>query len=66
MSTLIQVRGVNTSTKKAAESVFHDLGLSTSAAITIFINQVAITRSIPFRPSTIQKMDSLPIRRMKF
>ncbi len=53
MSTLIQVRGVKPSTKKIAEDVFRNLGLSTSAAIKLFLNQVAITKSIPFRPTTI-------------
>jgi len=46
-SDFIQVR-LDSKTKKAATSVLDKLGLSPSQAIKIFLNQVIISRSIPF------------------
>ena len=60
MSTLIQIRGVTPTTKKLAEDVFHKLGLSTSAAIKLFLNQVAITKAIPFQPTTLTENGFTP------
>jgi DNA-damage-inducible protein J len=34
--------------KREAESVFHDLGLSASQAITLFYRQVQLRRGLPF------------------
>jgi addiction module RelB/DinJ family antitoxin len=46
-SDFIQVR-LDPKTKKAATSILDKLGLSPSQAIKIFLNQVIITRAIPF------------------
>lgn len=37
--------------KEKAEAVFSDLGVSTSAAINMFLKQVVRERGLPFRPS---------------
>lgn len=37
--------------KEKAEAVFSDLGISTSAAINMFLKQVVRERGLPFRPS---------------
>ena len=37
--------------KEKAEAVFADLGISTSAAINMFLKQVVRERGLPFRPS---------------
>ena len=34
--------------KKRAENVFHELGLTMSAGINLYLNQVAVQRGIPF------------------
>jgi DNA-damage-inducible protein J len=39
---------IDPDTKRAAESVFHDLGLSASQAITLFYRQVQLQRGLPF------------------
>ncbi len=39
---------IDPSTKQAAESVFRDLGLSASQAITLFYRQVQLRRGLPF------------------
>ena len=39
---------IDPDTKREAESVFHDLGLSTSQAITLFYRQVQLQRGLPF------------------
>lgn len=46
-SDFIQVR-LDPKTKKAATNILDKLGLSPSQAIKIFLNQVIISRSIPF------------------
>jgi addiction module RelB/DinJ family antitoxin len=46
-SDFIQIR-LDSKTKKAATSILDKLGLSPSQAIKIFLNQVIITRAIPF------------------
>jgi len=53
MSKLIQIRNVDETTKTEAEKVFKSLGISTSSAIKMFINQVAVTKKIPFIPTTL-------------
>lgn len=37
--------------KEKAEAVFSDLGISTSAAINMFLKQVVRERGLPFQPS---------------
>lgn len=41
--------------KKKAETVFDDLGITTSAAINMFLTQVVRERGMPFLPTTKQK-----------
>lgn len=52
MST-IQIRDIDENVKKAAEKVFKKMGISNSAGIKIYLNQVAVTGKIPFEPTTI-------------
>ena len=40
--------------KEKAEAVFSDLGISTSAAINMFLKQVVRERGLPFQPSAKQ------------
>ncbi len=53
--TKIVTSNIDTTTKEAAEAVFDQMGLTTSSAIKLFLNQVATTKSIPFQPTTITK-----------
>ena len=39
---------IDPDTKREAETVFHDLGLSASQAITLFYRQVQLRRGLPF------------------
>jgi DNA-damage-inducible protein J len=39
---------VDEKAKKKAEAVFHKLGLSMSAGITIYLNRVALEQAVPF------------------
>ena len=39
---------IDSNTKKAAESIIRDLGLTPSAVITMLYRQIIITRGIPF------------------
>ena len=43
---------IDADTKRAAESVFRDLGLSASQAIGMFYRQVELHHGLPFEPST--------------
>lgn len=43
--------------KKKAEAVFEDMGISTSAAINMFLTQVVREKGMPFQPSA-KKVDS--------
>lgn len=51
----IQVRNIDPKTKALAESVFKQMGLSSSAAIKMFLNQVAVCKEIPFQPSGVDE-----------
>lgn len=51
MNSLVTVR-VNPKTKKAAKKTLENLGLNLSAGITLFLEQVAETESIPFTIAT--------------
>lgn len=44
----IQIR-IDEQTKKKSAKILKDLGLDTSSAINVFLKQVVLTRSIPFR-----------------
>ena len=39
---------VNEDVKRRAEDVFHELGLTMSAGINLYLSQVALQRSVPF------------------
>lgn len=41
--------------KKKAEKIFEDMGISTSAAINMFLAQVVRDKAMPFLPSTVKK-----------
>ncbi len=43
--------------KKKAEAVFEDMGISTSAAINMFLTQVVREKGMPFQPSA-RKMEA--------
>ena len=47
-NTTLQIR-ISNELKDSAESVFEELGLNTSQAISIFLKQVVLTGAIPFR-----------------
>jgi DNA-damage-inducible protein J len=47
-STTLQVR-INPELKASAEAVLEELGMSTSQAVSIFLKQIVLTSSIPFR-----------------
>lgn len=51
MNSLVTVR-VNPKTKKAAKKTLENLGLNLSAGVTLFLEQVAETESIPFTIAT--------------
>lgn len=41
--------------KKKAEKIFEDMGISTSAALNMFLAQVVRDKGMPFLPSTVRK-----------
>lgn len=41
--------------KKKAEKIFEDMGISTSAALNMFLAQVVRDKGMPFLPSTVKK-----------
>lgn len=43
--------------KKKAESVFDDMGITTSAAINMFLAQVVRDKGLPFTPNTQRKTE---------
>ena len=47
-STTLQVR-INPELRASAEAVLEELGMSTSQAVSIFLKQIVLTGSIPFR-----------------
>ena len=49
MSTMIQTR-VDNESKKLAEEILNQLGMSLNDAVRIFISQVIMTRGLPFQP----------------
>lgn len=51
MNSLLTVR-INPKTKKAAKKTLENLGLNLSAGVTLFLEQVAETESIPFTIAT--------------
>jgi DNA-damage-inducible protein J len=55
MSSTIQVR-IKDSKKKAAKKVFDTIGIDMSSAIKLYLHQVVITQSIPFKIVTENRM----------
>lgn len=51
----IQVRNIDPKIKASAEAIFKQMGLSSSAAIKMFLNQVAVRKEIPFQPSGVDE-----------
>ena len=54
--------------KKRAESIFRDLGLTMSAGIALYLNQVALQQGIPFALTQIpqsQSSESVPSMRIE-
>ena len=45
--------------KKKAEAVFEDMGISTSAAINMFLSQVVREKGMPFQPSAERKTEAV-------
>lgn len=46
-STVLQVR-VDDSVKKETEEIFHNLGLTMSGAVKLFLNRVIVEQGLPF------------------
>lgn len=58
--TNIQVRNVDPEVKAQAEKIFKQLGVSSSAAIKMFLNQVAMVGKIPFEPQGVDENGFTP------
>lgn len=43
--------------KKKAEAIFEDMGISTSAAINMFLSQTVREKGLPFQPSAERKSE---------
>ena len=52
MTSLLTAR-VDTAKRKKAERVFADVGLTTSAAVNLYISMVAMTGAIPFEVKSV-------------
>lgn len=50
MDTVINIR-TNKKVRNKAKKVFSSLGISTSAGVNMFLNQVAIEKGLPFTPT---------------
>ncbi len=48
-TTLLRIR-VDETTKREADEIFEDMGMSTASAIRLFLRQSVITRKLPFQP----------------
>jgi addiction module RelB/DinJ family antitoxin len=44
----LQIRDIDDNIDRAAEKVFKQLGISKSAGIKMYLNQVAVTGTVPF------------------
>lgn len=44
--------------KKKAEAIFEDMGISTSAAINMFLSQTVREKGLPFQPSAERKIEA--------
>lgn len=49
---------VNEDVKSEAEEIFEQMGLSTSAAISLFMSQVVRERGLPFRPHLLPNKET--------
>lgn len=54
MNTVINIR-TNKEVRDKAQKVFSLLGISTSAGINMFLNQVVVEKGLPFTPKTNTK-----------
>lgn len=48
-TTLLRVR-IDESTKREADEIFEDMGMSTASAVRLFLRQSVISRKLPFQP----------------
>jgi len=56
---------IETDTKRAAESVFRKLGLSSSEAIRLFYRQVILRRGIPFEVAIPNRQTRAAMRELR-
>jgi DNA-damage-inducible protein J len=56
---------INPATKKAAEAIFAKLGLSTTDAITLFLNQVELHKGLPFEVKIPNKQTRKAIEELR-
>ena len=54
-TSLVTVK-IDTSLKQAAESVFNDLGITVSQAVSMFYKQVQLQHAIPFAPEIPERV----------
>jgi len=54
MDTVINIR-TNKAVRKKAQKVFSALGISTSAGVNMFLNQVIVEKGLPFTPTSDAK-----------
>lgn len=54
MNTIIQAR-IDADSKKEAEAILNQMGMSLNEGIRVFIRQVIHHRALPFRPSLIDE-----------
>ena len=54
MNTVIQAR-IDAASKKEAEAILNQMGMSLNEGIRVFIRQVIHHRALPFRPSLIDE-----------
>lgn len=64
MNTLVQTR-IDAKTKKEAEAIVNQLGISLNEAIRMFLNQVTIHKGIPFKPTLIAEENYTPNAKLK-
>ena len=64
MNSVIQAR-VDTASKKEAEAILNQMGMSLSDGIRIFIRQVIHQRALPFRPTLAEVPNEETCKAMK-
>lgn len=58
-TTLAPIR-INPETKEEAGKILASMGLTTSAAVTLFLNQVIVEKGLPFKPSLAPQTQDNP------